>query len=323
MPEFAEPSSNPKDPGMKAIMYHYVRPGSLGWERLKYLHLDNFRRQLDWFAQNVGFVSREEFQESLVSGEPGSGAILTFDDGFADHYSYVFPELVSRNLWAIFFIPTAVYSNRRLLDVHRIHLITARCGGAACLAAVNEVVTDDMLADAHVDEFKVRTYNRFDDDADIIAFKRVLNYFIGYEYREQALDRIAAKLKVKLPSAADFYVSPSQLKEMTESGMQIGSHSVNHLVMSKIDRDQQRREIESSFEYLNRVAGTRVETFCYPYGGFHSFTGETEALLTQAGCRCAFNIEPRDISSEDLRSRVQALPRYDCNHFPFGVAGMA
>jgi hypothetical protein len=199
--------------------------------------------------------------------------------------------------------------------------MTARYGGTACLAAAREVLTDGMLAD-HIDEFKNRTYSRFDDDADTIAFKRVFNYFIAYEYREEVLERIAAKLKLELPGYAEFYVSPDELGEMAEAGMQIGSHSVNHLVMSKIDRERQRQEIEQSFDYLNRVAGDRVDTFCYPYGGFHTFTGETEALLTQAGCRYAFNVEPRDISSDDLRSRPQALPRYDCNHFPFGVAGL-
>jgi len=306
---------------MKAIMYHYVRPGSLGWERLKYLHFDNFRRQLDWLAKNVGFVSREEFRDSVASGEPGNGAILTFDDGFADHYRYVFPELASRKLWAMFFIPTGIYTSRRLLDVHRIHLITAHCGGTASLAAAGDVVTDDMLTDAHVDEFKDGTYSRFDDDADTIAFKRMFNYFIAYEHREQTLDRVIDKLELELPSADEFYVSAKGLKEMADAGMQIGSHSVNHPVMSKIDLARQRQEIELSFDYLNRITGAPVETFCYPYGGFHSFTTDTETLLTQAGCRYAFNFEPRDISANDLRSRPQALPRYDCNHFPFGVAG--
>ena len=307
---------------MKAIMYHYVRPGSLGWDRLKYLHLDNFRRQLDWLAENGGLVSHEQFRKSVENGEPRAGAVLTFDDGFADHYRYVFPELVSRNIWAIFFIPTGIYTSRRLLDVHRIHLITARCSGTECLAAAQEAVTEDMLLDSHIDEFKDRAYSRLADDADTIAFKRALNYFICDEYREEVLDRIIDKLKLELPSAAEFYVSASELAEMAEAGMQIGSHSVSHLIMSKLEVARQRQEIAQSFDYLNRVTGTPVETFCYPYGGFHSFTSDTETLLTQAGCRYAFNFEPRDISADDLRWRPQALPRYDCNHFPFGTAGM-
>ncbi len=308
---------------MKAIMYHYVRPGALGWDRLKYLHFDNFRRQLDWLAQNVGFVSREDFRRSIAGGEFGEGAVLTFDDGFSDHYRYVFPELVARKLWAIFFIPTGMYSNGRLLDVHRIHLMIAHCGGASCLAAARQVVTDDMLEVAHVDGFKSRAYSRLGDDADTIEFKRLFNYFIASEHREEALDRIVDKLKLELPRTAEFYVSADELKEMAQTGMQIGSHTVSHPVMSTLDRARQRQEIDQSFDYLNCVIASPIETFCYPYGGSHSFTDETEALLTQAGCRYAFNYEPRDISADDLRARPQALPRYDCNQFPFGIAGEA
>ena len=32
----------------------------------------------------------------------------------------------------------------------------------------------------------------------------------------------------------------------------------------------------------------------------------------------SFNVEPRDISLDDLKNRKQALPRYDCNQFLYG-----
>ncbi len=311
----------PEPGGKKAIVYHYVRPGAPGWDDLKYLHLDNFRRQLDWLARNGGFLSREQFRDAIENGEPADGAILTFDDGFADHYFHVFPELQSRGLWGLFFVPTGIYTNGRLLDVHRIHLIVARCGGTASLAAAKEVVTDDMLAHADSVEFNAATYARFNDNADTIAFKRMFNDFIANEHRQEALDRVVVRLALRLPEARDFYISPGHIKEMADAGMVIGSHTVNHPVMSKIDRHRQRQEIETSFGFLSNVVGAPVESFCYPYGGFHSFTGETETLLSEAGCRYAFNVEPRDICADDLRSRPQALPRYDCNHFPFGKAG--
>ncbi len=81
----------PEPGGMKAIVYHYVRPGAPGWDGLKYLHLDNFRRQLDWLARNGGFLSRRKFRDAIENGEPADGAILTFDDGFSDHYAHVLP----------------------------------------------------------------------------------------------------------------------------------------------------------------------------------------------------------------------------------------
>jgi len=64
-----------------------------------------------------------------MSGEPSSGVILTFDDGLRDHYKYVFPKLKEHNLWGIFYISTAPFHNKKLIDVHRIHMLVGKYGG--------------------------------------------------------------------------------------------------------------------------------------------------------------------------------------------------
>ena len=40
---------------MKAIMYHYVRPAPEQLPHFRYLHVTDFARQLDWFADQYGF----------------------------------------------------------------------------------------------------------------------------------------------------------------------------------------------------------------------------------------------------------------------------
>jgi peptidoglycan/xylan/chitin deacetylase (PgdA/CDA1 family) len=120
-------------------------------------------------------------------------------------------------------------------------------------------------------------------------------------------------------SPTEFYVSPEELKEMETEGMLIGSHTVSHPVLSKLTKEEQKKEIDSSFETLSSFGlSLKTKTFCYPYGGFHSFTNETEQILEEEGCLFSFNVESRDIETEDLLGRRQALPRYDCNEFPFG-----
>src|SRR3546814_2495708 len=102
--------------------------------------------------------------------------------------------------------------------------------------------------------------------------------------------------------------------------MIVGGHGVNHLLMSKLSDAEQAEEIDRSLAELGDVLGERVETFCYPYGGFHSFNATTERLLKEAGVRFSFNVEARDITRADLTGRPQALPRWDCNAFPHGRA---
>ena len=45
---------------MRAIMYHYVRPVPEELPFFRYLHVDDFARQIDWLMQNHRLVSRDE-----------------------------------------------------------------------------------------------------------------------------------------------------------------------------------------------------------------------------------------------------------------------
>lgn len=307
---------------MKAVMYHYVRPRSGAMPFFRYLDLADFRAQLDWFAASGGFVSRDQFLEGLETGVAPPGYVLTFDDGLQDHYEHVVPELVRRKLWGLFYIVTDPLATRRMLDVHRIHVLLGSCGGARVLEAMREVVDEGMLPDGASEEFRTRTYTQQENDAATQLVKRTLNYYISHAARTAVLDALFERLLGDQERyARSFYVDAGQVREMQAAGMVVGSHSCSHPVFSKLAPPEQESELARSFAFLEDVTGgLPVRSFCYPYGGFHTFTDETEALLGKLRCRFAFNVEPRDIGPADLVRRPQALPRYDCNAFPHGRA---
>jgi peptidoglycan/xylan/chitin deacetylase (PgdA/CDA1 family) len=107
---------------------------------------------------------------------------------------------------------------------------------------------------------------------------------------------------------------------MAAAGMVIGSHGDRHVVLSTLPPEQQRIELTTSFRELRTLVGAPIETFCYPFGGHHSFDRQTISILEDLGVRYAFNVEPRDIEADDLVHRPLVLPRYDCNAFPHGRA---
>ena len=309
---------------MKAIMYHYVRRPLPEMPNFGHLHVDDFCQQLDYFSKDHVFPTLQEFKEALASGRPiENSIILTFDDGFKDHYEFVFPELQRRGMWGFFFVPTMPYTRNRLLDVHRVHLLIGKFGGEKIYQSLQNLVTDDMLSHNNIKEFSERTYNVHANQKNnkyTVLAKRTLNYFISYQYREKVLDKL---MEIFFPDdtgiSGDFYMKPSELKEMADAGMVIGNHTISHPVLSKLDLAEQRNEIETSFEYFDNIlGGYDLKSFCYPYGGFHSFSNATEQILSDCGTVCSFNVEARDIDANDLTSRPQALPRYNCNIFPFG-----
>ena len=305
---------------MKAVMYHYVRPDEPNLPYFRHLHAADFVKQLEYFESEYGVIGSEQFLECISSTKPAKGVVLTFDDGLKDHYRYVLPELLKRGLWGIFYIPTSPLHTGRFIDVHRIHMLLGSYGGNTIADAIRKIITEDMLSHLHVEEFHTETYTRQSNDASTNYVKRLLNYFIDYRYRKSVIDEL---MSTYYPHESDlvqaFYMSKSELAHMHSRGMLLGSHTVNHPVMGKLVREEQEQEIGSSFQTIESITGkTASRTFCYPYGGFHTFTTQTEELLEKHSCLFSFNVESRDISQADLANRRQALPRFDCNAFPYG-----
>lgn len=309
---------------MKAIMYHYVRPYDSNYPNFKNLHINDFSKQLDYFEENFGFISKDEFISCFDSKKPlkdlPNGVILTFDDALSCHYDFVLPELKRRGLWGIFYIPAMPYLKNEMLDVHRIHLLLGKVDSKEVYNFMTSIINESMLDKLKEEEFKKFTYTSQNNDNYTLLVKQYLNYFVDYKYRNTVLNALMQKFipdenKIK----ESFYLSNDQILEMHDNGMVIGSHSVNHYVMSRLSKEIQNKEISDSFALLEKTINPLpFKTFCYPYGGFHTFSNETEQLLDDNDCKFSFNVEPRDIGIDDVLNRPQALPRFDCNDFKHG-----
>ena len=67
-----------------------------------------------------------------------------------------------------------------------------------------------------------------------------LNYLISYEYREYVLDHLFAEEFGNDGSADHFYLDAHRSERWTGLGMVMGSHGVNHNVLSKLPLADQR-----------------------------------------------------------------------------------
>ena len=307
---------------MKAVMYHYVNRGG---ERppFGYYHLDreDFAAQLDHFAEDYDVLGRERFLETArgerVPGE--SELVLTFDDGLADHYDHVLPELEARDMWGIFYVPAGPYLDGGALDVHRVHALLGACGGEAVAAELDVLVEESMLEEDHVDSFSGTVYERQDNESATERVKEVLNYYIADRYRSEVLRELENALVGGQSYHDDVYMTRNQLRELADAGMLVGSHTVTHRVMSTLSRAEQRREIDESFGFLEETLdGLAVRTYCHPYGGAHSYDDSTLTLLEAVDCEFSFDVDARALTAEDVETARQRLPRYDCNEFPHG-----
>jgi peptidoglycan/xylan/chitin deacetylase (PgdA/CDA1 family) len=67
----------------------------------------------------------------------------------------------------------------------------------------------------------------------------------------------------------DIRMTWSQLREMLSHGMQMGSHTVHHVDLSRwlyISEAAVQQELQQSKLTLEKELGINVQQFCYPYG---------------------------------------------------------
>ena len=76
------------------VMYHYVRDlRNSAFPRIKGSDISSFRRQMDFLQAEYSFISMEDLTACIKDSKPlpDNACWLTFDDGYRDHYEFVFP----------------------------------------------------------------------------------------------------------------------------------------------------------------------------------------------------------------------------------------
>ena len=217
------------------VIYHYVRSivGS-SYPAIKALDITDFRRQLMFCRRHYHFVSMEEVVAAAEGGcpLPERPLLLTFDDGYVDHYLHAWPALREFGVRGAFYPTSDAVLGHRILDVNKIHFILAAIHEHSVLvAAIESAIRErgEEFAALSVDEYRRRHWvsNRFDPPT-ILYCKQLLQHGLPEVFRRQLVDELFRRFVTADESsfAADLYVSVEHLQEMHSSGMHIGGHGV-------------------------------------------------------------------------------------------------
>jgi peptidoglycan/xylan/chitin deacetylase (PgdA/CDA1 family) len=302
-------------------MYHYVRPLKRSrFPGIKGLELELFEEQLAYFERHYEFVRVEQCLAALRGDQilPKNALLLTFDDGFIDHFEWVFPILDEKKVQGCFSPPARAILEKKLLDVHRIQFILASAKDLRSLV--------DRVFSLHAEfknEFGVEgpeTYyhrlaepGRF-DPAEVCYVKSLLQRELPQAMRERILDHLFAEWVSadETAFATELYVSMDQLRCMHRHGMAIASHCYRHEWLTSLGRDEQAKEIDLSLDFLSSVGVARRDwVMCYPYGACNDIT---LALLKERGCAMGMTTEV-DIGRLQPDNAL-TLERLDTNDFP-------
>ena len=311
------------------VMYHYVRDlKNSRYPNIKGLDIKKFKKQIKFFKENYNFVRIEDLIEYYKNPKekelPEKAILLTFDDGYKDHYTYVLPVLLENNIQGSFYIPTKCFQDKKVLDVNKIHFILESCidEEEKILKEMEEYLKknkDSRVSLSYDDYFKEYAVDSRFDKKEVIFIKRMLQVVLPEDYRKKLVDILFKKyvctIGDKIISERAFweelYLTPEQIRMMEKLGMHIGFHSHDHVWLNSLSKEEQEFQIKSSIDYFKEI-GVKTEkmTLSYPYGGYNE---ESVELIKKYEIPLAFTTK---VAIADLnKDENYALPRLDTNDF--------
>jgi peptidoglycan/xylan/chitin deacetylase (PgdA/CDA1 family) len=241
----------------------------------------------DWFENAVDEISliREVLPlEEVVSKRQNGTCALTFDDGLRSVSDVVHPVLRNNKLPYTVFLCTDVLTGGPVPWFMRI----------------------DHLA-AAIDIEPLRTEWRFRREC------VQTRYELTVALKEVPLDSILSGLArleqaygIDCPTADALFLSPEQLRRLAAENVSFGSHTRRHPILSKLSASEQRNEIETSRDDVEKLTGTRPSQFAYPNGSALDFDRGTMSILRDSGYTHAYTTIQRHLSS---KNEPFALPR--------------
>ncbi len=304
------------------VMYHYVRDiEDSRYPLIKGLSTVDFIKQIEYLHKMYRIISMEEVIYSIDNNRtlPNNSVVLTFDDGYIDHYLNVFPVLDRLGIQGSFFIPVRPVVERIVLNDHKIQFILSSSDDS--MSVINDIKNLLKKNSYFIDDFdnyykKIAISSSY-DSGDIIFIKRMLQTELPEDIRNKIVDKLFDKYVGVKESvfSKELYVNEEQVNHMRRNNMHIGIHGYNHYWWSKIDRVQLEKEIDLSLDFISEI-GMDVDnwTACYPHG---SYDKRVVDVLEEKGCKLALTVED-GVARVSQKSRF-LLPRIDTTNIPINT----
>lgn len=280
---------------LTTVMYHYVRPmAGSAFPRLAALDLDAFLGQLDHLQTRYEVISPQTFLQAVQDGAAlrPRACLLTFDDGYADHYRHVVPHLLERGMAGMFFAPKSSLIDRRMLEVNQIQFTLASHPQPQALAdEVDALLRDEGMIEPAALRAAHFVPNRF-DGPEVAYVKRLLQHALPADLRSRLAATLFARHVTADPQgfAEALYLTPAQAREMLGAGMTFGGHGDSHLWHGLASPQDLVAEVAGSVAALTAIgAPVKGASYCYPYG---SQTAAVRESVAAAGFGAGFTVVP-------------------------------
>ncbi|MFN6997634.1 MAG: polysaccharide deacetylase family protein [Aquincola tertiaricarbonis] len=263
------------------------------------------------FERIVGFLRRgfnvlplADAARRLAEGRlPAAAACITFDDGYLDNLTLAAPVLKKHGLSATFFIATGFSGGGRMWNDTVIEAVRA--------APAGELDWQDVGAGRHP---------LTDDASRVAAYQDALKRLKYLPPDERLARTQVLAARHGLPAHSTLMMSPAQLRELRDLGMDIGGHTVSHPILSSTPEAQAYAEIAIGREQLTAWLGEAPTMFAYPNGVPGRDYGVRDvALVRRAGYAGAVSTAPGVATAASDPFQLPRFTPWDVRMARFGL----
>ena len=258
---------------------------------------DDFSRQMDYLSKWFNVISIQHVLQWLDGQKdlPSYAALITFDDGYLDNYTFAYPILRGHNFPALIFLTTEhigtdlpFYWDMAAYCFHHTKRdqITFPDGTRATWSTPEQL---DQVSKKWIELMKTLP------QAEKIVY---------VQYLPEALN-------VSIPGGffKNLMMNWDHVKDMHKGGIDFGAHTMHHPILTRISLDEVRAEVAGSRSRIERELAEPVLSFAYPNGQSSDLNDEIETIVANTGIRAAFTLLNGPSSQAEVKRDPLAIRR--------------
>ena len=238
------------------------------------LDIHTFRWQMELLSECFNVLPLDQALHALKNERmPPRAVCITFDDGYRSTHDLAAPVLREFGLPATVFVTTGYVGSGTMWNDTIIESVRCLPDGPLDLAA-----SGIGMRSIHNVEDRRRA---------VVELTEVAKYLPPPQ--RLALTAKLETLAGGAPLVGQMLTS-EMISAMGRQGIEIGAHTVSHPILSNLDDDAARYEIEQCKHDLEAITGTRIRYFAYPNGkpGL-DFDARHAMMAEEAGYEAAFS----------------------------------
>ena len=291
---------------LENYFFHYIRKYNRSYPYFNFLHENNFKKIITSKIDKLIKIG-----DDIDTKYKKKKYIFSFDDGLKDHL-FASNILKKKNILGIFFINTVPIIEKKILNVHKLHLI---CGRFKYEEIIKELYSIESI---NLENIKIPSSKRYQlensldkDHINKIKLKVFLNQNKNFFLINKLFNFFFSKLTQK-KILEKFYLSRDDIIDIDRKGMIIGGHSHSHKLLSSLSFKDQNKEIKKNINYLSKILKKKIDFFASPWGNKKSYNTNTIKILKK-NVKYHFTT----LQNKVLENNYE-IPRINCNKLKYG-----